>query len=98
MPLDAVLESLLNGFAGTLKWIGIVIVFGTRIDLGHTLNDFSQGYATPVVADGYALLINGDVKPLTTLDPDFARHRADFLEKNGGKWPMRVIGTKTDDR
>ena len=44
------------------------------------------------------IIINGDVKPLTTLDPDFARHRADFLEKNGGKWPMRVIGTKTDDR
>jgi hypothetical protein len=36
------------------------------------------------------VLINGDVKPLSELDLDFARHRADYLDQNSGKWPMRV--------
>ncbi|MHC4489507.1 MAG: GntP family permease, partial [Planctomycetota bacterium] len=31
MPMDKTLDSLLDGFAGTLKWIGIVMVFGAVI-------------------------------------------------------------------
>ena len=31
MPMDKTLESLLDGFAGTLRWIGIVMVLGTVI-------------------------------------------------------------------
>jgi GntP family gluconate:H+ symporter len=31
MPMGKTLDSLLDGFAGTLKWIGIVIVFGAVI-------------------------------------------------------------------
>jgi len=31
MPMGRTLDSLLDGFAGTLKWIGIVIVFGAVI-------------------------------------------------------------------
>jgi GntP family gluconate:H+ symporter len=31
MPMDKTLESLLDGFAGTLKWIGIVMVLGAVI-------------------------------------------------------------------
>ncbi|MHC4556632.1 MAG: GntP family permease [Planctomycetota bacterium] len=31
MPIDKTLESLLDGFAGTLKWIGIVMVLGAVI-------------------------------------------------------------------
>lgn len=37
------------------------------------------------------VLINGQAKPLSSLDSHFARHRADYLSKNGGKWPMRVL-------
>ena len=37
MPVDKVLESLLDGFAGTLRWIGIVIVLGALI--GEILNE-----------------------------------------------------------
>jgi hypothetical protein len=43
------------------------------------------------------ILLNGEVKPLTTLDPDFTRHRTEFLTRNGGKWPMRVVGPGTED-
>ncbi|MHC4535546.1 MAG: GntP family permease [Planctomycetota bacterium] len=31
MPMDTTLDSLLEGFAGTLKWIGIVMIFGAVI-------------------------------------------------------------------
>jgi GntP family gluconate:H+ symporter len=31
MPMDRTLDSLLDGFAGTLKWIGIVMLLGTVI-------------------------------------------------------------------
>ena len=31
MPMEETLDSLLDGFAGTLKWIGIVMVFGAVI-------------------------------------------------------------------
>jgi GntP family gluconate:H+ symporter len=31
MPMDKTLDSLLDGFAGTLKWIGIVMIFGAVI-------------------------------------------------------------------
>jgi hypothetical protein len=37
------------------------------------------------------VLINGHVTPLSTLDPDFEHHRVEYLIKNSGKWPMRVI-------
>jgi HD superfamily phosphohydrolase len=37
------------------------------------------------------VLLNGFVQPLSSLDPDFAAHRAEYLSKNRGKWPMRVI-------
>jgi len=36
------------------------------------------------------VIVNGDVKPLSKLDPEFARYRADYLDQNSGKWPMRV--------
>jgi hypothetical protein len=42
------------------------------------------------------VLVNGTVKPLSTLDPEFAAHRGAYLAKNSGKWPMRVIGPKTE--
>ena len=37
MPMEKVIESLLDGFASTLKWIGIVMILGTLI--GEILND-----------------------------------------------------------
>jgi HD superfamily phosphohydrolase len=37
------------------------------------------------------VLVNGAVHPLSTLDPAFAARRRAYLEKNSGKWPMRVI-------
>lgn len=37
------------------------------------------------------VLIYGQLQPLSTLDADFARHRADYLNRKQGKWPMRVV-------
>lgn len=37
------------------------------------------------------LLSNGTVKPLSSFDADFAKHRVEYLEKNSGKWPMKVV-------
>ena len=37
------------------------------------------------------VLINDRFLPLSTLDADFARYRADYVSRNSGKWPMRVI-------
>ncbi len=36
------------------------------------------------------VLIDDHFHPLSTLDADFARYRADYLRSNSGKWPMRV--------
>jgi uncharacterized protein len=40
-----------------------------------------------VVVDGL-----GEIRPLSQLDPDFARDRDDYLSRKAGAWPMRVIG------
>jgi hypothetical protein len=37
------------------------------------------------------VLVNGKPKPLSIIDPDFADHREAYLERNSGKWPIRVI-------
>jgi HD superfamily phosphohydrolase len=37
------------------------------------------------------VLIAGQLLPLSSLDPEFARLRADYLSRNQGKWPMRVM-------
>jgi hypothetical protein len=37
------------------------------------------------------VLVNGSACPLSELDQGFARLRADYLHRNTGKWPMRVI-------
>lgn len=33
----------------------------------------------------------GEIRPLSTLDPEFAAHRADYLARKQGKWPMRIV-------
>lgn len=43
------------------------------------------------------VIINGVVKPLSVLDSEFAAQRTEYLAKNSGKWPMRVIGPSTTD-
>jgi HD superfamily phosphohydrolase len=37
------------------------------------------------------VLIDDRLMPLSALDADFARYRAEYLRSNSGKWPMRVI-------
>lgn len=37
------------------------------------------------------VIIEGVLRPLTTLDPDFKQQRADYLKRKQGKWPMRVV-------
>ena len=37
------------------------------------------------------VLVDGELRPLSTLDPDFARHRQAYLTRKTGKWPMRVV-------
>lgn len=43
-----------------------------------------------VVVDG------GGIRPLSTLDPDFAHYRQDYLIRKQGKWPMRVVSAKSE--
>jgi uncharacterized protein len=35
--------------------------------------------------------VDGTLRPLSNLDPDFARSRREYLSQKSGKWPMRVI-------
>jgi uncharacterized protein len=37
------------------------------------------------------VLIDSGFQPLSTLDADFARYRAEYLRGSSGKWPMRVL-------
>ena len=37
------------------------------------------------------VLLDGRIQPLSAMDVDFARYRADYLLSNSGKWPMRVV-------
>jgi HD superfamily phosphohydrolase len=37
------------------------------------------------------VMVEGECRPLSSLDPDFARHRADYHGRKEGKWPMRVV-------
>jgi hypothetical protein len=37
------------------------------------------------------VLVDGEFAPLSALDADFARYRAEYLSSNSGKWPMRVL-------
>jgi hypothetical protein len=37
------------------------------------------------------VVVDGELRPLSTLDPAFAQHRQDYLTRKKGKWPMRVI-------
>jgi HD superfamily phosphohydrolase len=37
------------------------------------------------------VVVEGKCRPLSSHDPDFARHRADYHQRKEGKWPMRVI-------
>lgn len=37
------------------------------------------------------VIINTHVAPLSTLDPAFGQHRQEYLAKNSGAWPMRII-------
>ena len=37
------------------------------------------------------VVVAGALRPLSTLDEDFAQHRQKYLERKGGKWPMRVV-------
>ena len=37
------------------------------------------------------VLVGGRFQPLSTLDLDFARYRAEYVRSNSGQWPMRVL-------
>ncbi len=37
------------------------------------------------------LLVDGELRPLSSIDPDFAQHRQEYLTRKAGKWPMRVV-------
>jgi HD superfamily phosphohydrolase len=37
------------------------------------------------------VVLNGSGKPLSALDPAFARHREGYLRSKTGKWPVRII-------
>jgi HD superfamily phosphohydrolase len=38
------------------------------------------------------VVVGGELRPLSTLDPDFAQHRHDYLTRKRGQWPIRVVG------
>lgn len=35
--------------------------------------------------------MGGDMRPLSALDADYARRRAEYLARKSGKWPIRVV-------
>jgi HD superfamily phosphohydrolase len=37
---------------------------------------------------------DGCLRPLSHLDPTFAQHRADYLARKQGKWPMKVLSAE----
>lgn len=37
------------------------------------------------------LVVDGELRPLSTLDPAFAQHRSAYLSRKDGQWPMRVV-------
>jgi hypothetical protein len=39
------------------------------------------------------VVVDGTLRPLSTLDADFARYRADYLKRKQGLWPMRVLAS-----
>jgi hypothetical protein len=43
------------------------------------------------------VLIDGALRPLSTLDAEFARHRTAYLTRKQGIWPMRVIASPATD-
>jgi hypothetical protein len=36
------------------------------------------------------VLVQGTVQPLSTLDPEFARHRAAYIAGKQGRWGLRI--------
>ncbi|MCP4358922.1 MAG: HD domain-containing protein [Chloroflexi bacterium] len=42
------------------------------------------------------VVVEGVLRPLSSLDPDFAQHRTDYLQRKQGKWPMRIVRKETD--
>lgn len=58
--VESVTQSLLNGFGDTLKWIGLIILFGTL--LGEIL---SQTGGADVIADGVIDLFGVKYLPLS---------------------------------
>ncbi len=41
------------------------------------------------------VVVAGELRPLSTLDPKFAQHRTDYHQRKAGKWPMRIIPPPT---
>ena len=37
------------------------------------------------------VVIDGEIRPLSSLDPQFAHQRTAYLQRKQGKWPMRVV-------
>lgn len=37
------------------------------------------------------VLVGGELRPLSTLDPHFAQQRTAYLQRKQGKWPMRIV-------
>jgi HD superfamily phosphohydrolase len=37
------------------------------------------------------VILKGEIRPLSTLDPEFADHRNKYLEEKSGKWPIRIV-------
>jgi uncharacterized protein len=37
------------------------------------------------------VVVNGELRPLSTLDSAFAQHRAGYLARKAGTWPMRIV-------
>jgi hypothetical protein len=40
------------------------------------------------------VVINGRLRPLSTLDPAFAARRSYYLSAKQGKWPMRIVNPR----
>lgn len=72
--------------------------FQSQLDLISPRTQFVRDEAAPTFLVSTKLrtidpdvLANGQSRRLSEIDAEFARRRVEYLERNRGKWPMRVV-------
>lgn len=71
------------------RWLGLV---STDVDFVWDEANPTFAVSTKIRSIDPDLVVrDGVIRPLSTLDPDFAQFRSDYIARKSGKWPMRVV-------